>query len=499
MILCFILCCLRPVNKYLYKKYNTTCFRYNRPGENSKAKASKKYDATIVYSEADDTWVKTKLLPIISKQGKPYKLNLLTTYHKGFGNLEKDQNEQLNQSKRIILVISKSFLSEEWKSDSFQNALKNLCANDSDCVVIPIIIESKEKNLTIEMYSPIERLEEYVDEEGSCTACAKQIKYSTILDDIEPLNSWDDTFADDLKFLMPLMKPTGENPKINETTVKKREARDTLSPFSLAMESDISYGSHRKDNASVAIKNEKIVMRDDQPLINIIKKKNDKLEDDLTRPFNEASPREKVEKKKLVNRFLSPSADESVFKQFNKKNKTPKSPRDDEIKTSSRKTPRETEEPRSSRNTENQIPSKHTNIRLINPISEGELSKRSQENLDNKLVVNNTGTTSFSRPTEMIPVNANLNFNASSNIVVPVVSASSKHHSMNEDSHKKKHRKKNKNKDKRSRKSKTEEIFESRDYNILPTNEPGFISLSNDVVSLSANDKKKHRNHSNES
>jgi hypothetical protein len=331
------------------------------------------------------------------------------------------------------------------------------------------------------------------------------MKYSAILDNIEPLNSSDENFLNDFKFLMPIIKSKGEA-IIHEPSNFKRvtQARDTLSPFSLGMESDTSYLlSHRKETPSIVIKNEKTVSsRDDLPLISNTKIKSDRKEDDQMRPFNEAVLRESKKKEVLTNRFLSPSDDdESIFKIFNKKNKLENSPRTEveKEKKASHKRLHDIEETGTSRIvTETQIPSKHTNSLIINALDDG---VKTSDNTDKKLVANTSALT-FNRTPEMIPVNANLNFNSYSNVLVPIVSASSNVKSAAEMSEEetarreKKSRKKHKNKEKRSRRSKTEENNERRDYNILPVSEPGFVSVPKEEIKSSL---KKQRNHSSDS
>jgi hypothetical protein len=459
---------------------------------------NKKFDATILYSEYDDSWVESNLISIIKKLGKPYKINKMTTFHTC--KLEKDQIEKLTQSKRVILIISKNFIKEEWKSDSVQNILKYICTHDSDCVIVPIIINGKDPDFVEEVHERIEQLQEN-DEEETCTTCAHQMKYSAILDNIEPLNSSDENFLNDFKFLMPIMKSKGEAIIHKPSNV----TRDTLSPFSLGMESDTSYLlSHRKETPSIVIKNEKTVsLRDDLPLISNTKIKSDRKEDDQMRPFNEPVSRESKKKDVLTNRFLSPSDDdESIFKIFNKKNKLDKSPSRKEVekeKKESHKRLHNIEETGTSRIvTETQIPSKHTNSLIINALDDG---VKTSDNTDKKLVANSSALT-FNRSPEMIPVNANLNYNSYSNVLVPIVSASSNLKSATEMSEEetarreKKSRKKHKNKEKRSRRSKTEENYERRDYNILPVSEPGFVSVPKEEIKSSL---KKQRNHSNDS
>ena len=198
----------------MQRNFNTTCFREYRSGESLKAGIRKTLDATIVYSEYDEAWVHSKLLPIIAMQGKAYKIHLLTTYHKGFENICKKELEKLNISKRVILVMSKNFISKEWDNEDFQSILKNVYAHDFDCVLIPIVIDDGVKNY-------VDKMEKCFEEENSCIACKKRIKYSTILNSIEKLNFKDKNFASDLRFLMPIMKITSSDAVITNVSFLK--------------------------------------------------------------------------------------------------------------------------------------------------------------------------------------------------------------------------------------------------------------------------------------
>ena len=230
-ILLIILCCLRPCNKFLQRNFNTTCFREYRSGESLKAGIRKTLDATIVYSEYDEAWVHSKLLPIIAMQGKAYKIHLLTTYHKGFDKICKKELEKLNISKRVILVMSEKFISKEWDNEHFQSILKNLCAHDFDCVLVPIVIDDGVKNY-------VHKMEKCFEEEKSCSACKKRIKYSTILNSIEKLNFKDKNFASDLRFLMPIMKITSSDAVITDVSFLKFETNVEIDRIIIREEDD---------------------------------------------------------------------------------------------------------------------------------------------------------------------------------------------------------------------------------------------------------------------
>ena len=452
-------------------------------------KLTKKYDATIIYSEYDEVWVRNSLLPLISKQGKAYKLNLLTSYHKGFAKLDKDQLEKINSSKRLMLIFSKQFLKEEWKSENLQSTLKTICANDDDCVLVPIALDGMTEE---SMNENIAKLEEYYDYDASCYSCSKQIKHSTILKDIEPLNCNDETFAEDLCFIMPLKQVTGAETVISDSAHVKSE-RHALSPFSLGIDSDNGVLSPRKyDGKTVERLNNS---RDDAPLIGTIKKSTTPRvtappSTDQVLPFNDEELRKqkRAERKKKqssrelhekLNRkeFLSPSEDESIRH----------SSRGDELtasmrKSTSRSLPRELPDINSSISRHKSVQHFDVEQQELSQVIKLKSGKTSNRTEATKVVANNVSLREDATPDHLIPVNHGLNMGA--NYIIPVVSASSgkpsikqyDHHQKvdivdeNDEEHReRKHKRKHKHKHS-SRKSRNEENVENLEYNIMPMN-----------------------------
>jgi hypothetical protein len=452
-----MLCCLRPCNKYLYKNYNTTCFKSCRPGENNEAKAIKKYDTTICYSESDDEWVRTKLLPIITNQGKAYKVHLMTTHHKGFTKYNTNEMEILNESKRIVLIISQSFINEEWKSENFQITLKSICAHDSDCVIIPISIDGDNLDDQIGI------LEEY-DDIGTCVACKKQVKYSTILKNVETINAKSKYFSQNLKFLLPIMKKTGS---VTITTESKNLNRDTISPFNLAVDDDFSLN---QKVASVCIRNEGLAnIGDNLPLINSVGNKKAYFNEDLVVPFNEPTPRERRLKSTLLNNYLKPYENGFILKNVNEvKESSRTSPRESGLQNHRQKsTPHDIEQLRlPTIKINSKIPNRTINFE-IDPFNIS--STKNLQNHTDSIWIGSNENTSFMHPgSEDIPTIRCMNIPTPSNNIIPVVSASRHKRDPKETNNErlKKERKKQKNK----------KYKKNEDYNILPINEELNIS-----------------------
>lgn len=235
LLILIALCCCRPVNRFFYKHFNCVCCHSMRPGE---ANQAKNIDATVVYSEYDEAWVNDTLLSTLKSFKKPYKIHLLTSYHKGFAKIDKEQFDKLNSSKRIILPFSKNFIKEEWKSDNFKNALINICANDPNCVIIAINTGDLSNE---EMQEHLEKLREDYDEDENCFSCKQRFKNSMKLDDVEYLHVGDLKFNDKLEYLMPLMIKSQKRSKsksklqISDASHLKRHVSDSLSEVSIDM------------------------------------------------------------------------------------------------------------------------------------------------------------------------------------------------------------------------------------------------------------------------
>ena len=198
LLLLLIICCnLRPINKCLFRSCHTTCFTTLRPGEHSK-KHQKKFDATIIYSKLDEEWVEDKLeeksFKIID-----YSINSLG-FEKGSKRIEKEELESIKLSKRIVLVISKNFMSEVWVNEDLQRELKFLNSTDKNCSFIVVDRKNVSKNV---MNQTIEELQEYSEEGTSCYSCKQRTRYNFSLKNVEIVNGNNPQLKEELRFLMP--------------------------------------------------------------------------------------------------------------------------------------------------------------------------------------------------------------------------------------------------------------------------------------------------------
>ena len=196
LLLIIILCNCRPINKCLFKTYRTTCCTSRRPGQRS-SKAEKLFDATIIYSRLDEKWVEDNLEAKASRV-IDYNINSLS-FEKGFKEIDKHQLESFKQSKRIILVVSKSFISEVWVNEELQRELKLINSNDKNCSFI--VIDMKDVSKTV-LKRTVEELQEY-SSDACCYSCEQRDKYNFSLKNVELVNGKSPKLKDDLAFLMP--------------------------------------------------------------------------------------------------------------------------------------------------------------------------------------------------------------------------------------------------------------------------------------------------------
>ncbi len=253
---------MRPINKCLFRKYNTTCFSSCRPGDKTDH-SIKKYDATVLFSEYDGVWVDTKLLSKLSK-GKALRIHKISSYYRDFN---KKDYEFLRISKRILLVFSKNFLKEEWKNENLQNEIKTICAEDPDCVVIPINYDLSNK----EMNEILADLQDY--NSSLCFSLNQKLRHSITLKNVEPLSNNSTDLAKNLNFLMPLKKKFDDKERvytiITESLKNKNEKREP---------SIQSISAIKFDN--------EIDLSDRKPFVKKDKKKSSKVEPSKFEQFN---------------------------------------------------------------------------------------------------------------------------------------------------------------------------------------------------------------------
>jgi hypothetical protein len=198
ILLIIILCNCRPINKCLFKRCRSTCCTSRRPGEKS-SKQDKLFDATILYSRFDEKWVEDNL------EGKAFKISDYNinsvSFEKGFKDIDEQQLKNIHKSKRIILVVSKNFISEVWVNEEFQRKLKLLNSNDKNCSFIVIDMKDASKS---EMKRIVEDLQDYSDD-ACCYSCEQRDKYNFSLKNVEEVNGKGSEvkLKDDLAFLMP--------------------------------------------------------------------------------------------------------------------------------------------------------------------------------------------------------------------------------------------------------------------------------------------------------
>jgi hypothetical protein len=198
IVLIIILCNCRTINRCLFKSCHIICCISRRPGEKS-SNQDKFFDASILYSRIDEKWVNDNL------EGKAFKISDYrinsVSFKKGFKVIDEHQLKNIKKSKRIILVVSKNFISTVWVNEHFQRELKFLNSNDKNCSFIVIDINDGSKS---EMRRIVDDLQEYSDD-ACCYSCEQRDKYNFSLKNVEIVNGKGSEvkLRDDLAFLMP--------------------------------------------------------------------------------------------------------------------------------------------------------------------------------------------------------------------------------------------------------------------------------------------------------
>ena len=108
------------------------------------------FDAFIIYSTTDETWVEKKLLPILEE-----KHNIKCCIHyrdflPGVPFLE-NMAQSVYNSRKTIAVVSKSFLSSKYCNHELKMALHRLVERDDNSVIVIKLDDVEDSDLPIEL------------------------------------------------------------------------------------------------------------------------------------------------------------------------------------------------------------------------------------------------------------------------------------------------------------------------------------------------------------
>ena len=116
-----------------------------------------KFDAFIIYSSTDETWVKKKLLTILEKK---HNIKCCIHYRDFLPGVPFVQNmaQSVYNSRKTIAVVSKSFLSSNYCNEELNIALHRLVERGDNSVIVLKLDDVEDSKLPVEL-----RCRSYID------------------------------------------------------------------------------------------------------------------------------------------------------------------------------------------------------------------------------------------------------------------------------------------------------------------------------------------------
>lgn len=139
-----------------------------------------------------------------SKTKKRDKVALLTRLG-GASTVSLNQSDidLLRSAKRIILIVSKKFVNEEWTNEKFKDTLMEINRTDAYCSIILINLSEVEWDDLEKMGKDIEINKNIGWVSRTRNQLANRVKYNCGIRDVECLDFNATTFWSELSYLMP--------------------------------------------------------------------------------------------------------------------------------------------------------------------------------------------------------------------------------------------------------------------------------------------------------
>ena len=158
--------------------------------------AGKAYDSTVCYSEADELWMEDKFMPKYSQQARghkikkmPFQSQQLNTIDSSGATLDKERQETLKSSKRIVLLFTRNFVRNVWSSNAdLKRQLKEIRMNDPDCVIVPVNVGDVSAAEMQACLNEIDADEKQTKVGEVRTRMQNRVKHNLGLNDVEPLD-----------------------------------------------------------------------------------------------------------------------------------------------------------------------------------------------------------------------------------------------------------------------------------------------------------------------
>ena len=145
LVLAFVLALGRRLQMHMHYWCDLLLCPCARPDDQEAAHV-KHYDATICFSRCDEAWIDGQFVPQLSQFENNFKIHKLCSSGAAAGGgggllmegkVGRENERILRSSKRIIVVMSRRFVDDDWSSSkAFRATLADICRRDRLCVVV---------------------------------------------------------------------------------------------------------------------------------------------------------------------------------------------------------------------------------------------------------------------------------------------------------------------------------------------------------------------------
>lgn len=179
---------------------------------------SKKYDLTIFCNHYDELWVDKNFMPKIFEFKKGFKIYNLSDLSQSDLTLDKEKIEVVKASKRLVLIVTKKFIQNEWSNNNIRDLIKDISVKDQDCSILAICVGDVTVKQIKQHMNEIEPDENKKNILTKLRAkLASRINYNLHLRNIEIFDFHKDNFWNRFHYALPSKKLKKSNEIIDST------------------------------------------------------------------------------------------------------------------------------------------------------------------------------------------------------------------------------------------------------------------------------------------
>lgn len=225
-VMLFVFCCGRCFLINFHRNFSVNlcaCLRQDED-EQFSATIGKTYDSLILYTLNDQNFLEEKFMPSFALFNKGYKVIKLPIDSNFL--MSKGHQECMKACKRVVILITTSYLNKEWNNQLLRTAIKDV-SNDIYSKVLLINAEDV----------PYFKIEQYIEEIQFANSkndlwqtssrfarfkrkIANKIKYNCSLKEIETIDWQDKDFWAKFAYSMPMLKNPEKPTEIIQYTQK---------------------------------------------------------------------------------------------------------------------------------------------------------------------------------------------------------------------------------------------------------------------------------------